>query len=228
MGSEADPITEFGSKDASSTAEELVLHLQSSFFPLEFHYVAQTLKNREEQNIKLKRKAEEEKDVIIKENVKLKDQLKKQRKKIDEMRKEKRKYDRKFKVLNNDLKKKQKELKEKEEEMDVLRNMNDELKEQLAKKSMGSGNEQKDCAESCRPPYFSEKDSMQKAEPKLNEIIQIDDDDDDLEFISTNKRRRVSDDIKTELKYSSASRFLNTCRSKCDHFFPNFRSQEKR
>ncbi|KAI3812784.1 hypothetical protein L1987_17496 [Smallanthus sonchifolius] len=163
---------------ASPTVEELISQLRSSFFSLEFQHVAKTLIEREEQMndkyLKLKTKAQQEKDLLISENLKLNDELKKKQNEIDAIRKLNDEYERKFRVyekrcLDFDHK--------------VL-NLEKLAKESVCFRSSSvslENKEQKDCAaESNRETLFCEKkDSKKKTEPKLKEIIHIDDDDDD-------------------------------------------------
>ncbi|KAJ0666091.1 hypothetical protein HanPI659440_Chr17g0663041 [Helianthus annuus] len=167
-----------GLKEDNPTVEDLILQLQSSFFSAEFQQVAKTLTEREEhikdEYLKLKKKAEEEKDAIFKENMKLRDQLKKKEEEIGAMKKLIDEYKRKTRVYENRFDDKGLGL------------------EKKAKESMGSS---LNLAESCRPPGFTKKEgSKRKLEAKSHEIINIDDDDD--------QGKRVTDEVKREYIYN--------------------------
>ncbi|MFS8029881.1 hypothetical protein Hanom_Chr17g01527531 [Helianthus anomalus] len=280
MSLKGDRITDYRSESSSMTAEELVLKLRSSFFPLEFQYVAKTLNDREERlkqtNLELKTKAEEEKGVLVMENVKLKDEIDAIKKVNDEnevkfrvlkcelekiqsdfgvMRKVSGEDKEKIRVLDDQLKMKQNEIdatkKVNGEYEEKFRGLNDELQKQQneidAMKKVIVEYENKFKVYEKRPLEFdalafssekiakksliaSRNEQNDSADPKLHEIILIDDDDvvdADRELTySTNKRRRVSDETKTELMYTS--RLFNKCGYKSDSFFPNLRSQEQR
>ncbi|MFS8029880.1 hypothetical protein Hanom_Chr17g01527501 [Helianthus anomalus] len=168
-----------GLKDDNPTVADLILQLQSSFFSSEFQQVAKTLTEREEhikdEYLKLKKKAEEEKYAMFNENLKLRDQLKKKEDEIDAMKKLIDEYERKVRVYENRFDDKGLGL------------------EKKAKESMGSS---LNLAESFRPPAFTKKEgSKRKLEVKSYEIINIDDDDD--------QGRRVTDEVKREYKYNT-------------------------
>ncbi|KAK1438493.1 hypothetical protein QVD17_04302 [Tagetes erecta] len=233
MGLKSNPKADSDSETASPSTEELISQLRSSFFSNEFQSVAKTLMEREhkmkEKFFKLKTNAEEEKRHLVSENLKYKNELKKNKQfEIDAMKK-----------INDELKKKQTEIEamkkvndEYERKVRVLEkrclDLDDKVlgleKMALASACSSVNLEKKDCAaESCRPPLFSEKeDSKKKAEPKFLEIIDIDDDDDDkvdkgkwvpeeikreynmddeddLKYVSTIKRKRVSNELVREL-----------------------------
>ncbi|KAM0059851.1 hypothetical protein Hdeb2414_s0005g00185911 [Helianthus debilis subsp. tardiflorus] len=121
MSLKGDRITDYRSESSSMTAEELVLKLRSSFFPLEFQYVAKTLNDREERlrqmNVELKTKAEEEKGVLVMENVKLKDE-------IDAIKKVNGENEVKFRVLKCELEKMQ-------SDFGVMRKVSGEYEEKI-------------------------------------------------------------------------------------------------
>ncbi|KAI7749272.1 hypothetical protein M8C21_009284 [Ambrosia artemisiifolia] len=153
-----------GLEDDNRTTAELILQLRSSFFSSEFEKVAKTLMEREEQMKemywKLKTKAREEKDVIFKENVKLKDELKLKEEEIEVLRKQIAEYQDKVRVCENCF--------------DDDKCLSSEKK---VKESMGSSI---NLTERCTPPRFAEKkDIKHKSDAKLPEIIDLDDDDDD-------------------------------------------------
>ncbi|KAI7742475.1 hypothetical protein M8C21_007636, partial [Ambrosia artemisiifolia] len=166
-----------GLEDDNRTTAELILQLRSSFFSSEFEQVAKTLMEREEQMKerywKLKTKAREEKDVIFKENVKLKDELKLKEEEIEVLRKQIAEYQNKVRVCENCL-----------DDDKVLSS------EKKVKESMGSSI---NLTERCTPPRFAEKkDIKHKSDAKLPEIIDLDDDDDD------DQGKRVSNEMKRE------------------------------
>ncbi|XP_076883197.1 uncharacterized protein LOC143531884 [Bidens hawaiensis] len=162
----------------------------------EFEEKSRVYEKRSMDDLELKKKAEEEKELLVLENLKLVDELKMKQNEIDAVMKVIAEHEGKTRVCKN---------RSLESDSKVFSS------EKLAIESVGSGKEKKDCAsESDRkqPLVSVKKDSKRKTEVKLPEIIDID--DDDLEFVPTNKRRQVLNE-KTELRY--VSRLYSTCRN---------------
>ncbi|XP_023746097.1 uncharacterized protein LOC111894255 [Lactuca sativa] len=109
MSSEANLMAQCGSAAASPTVAELISLLRSSFLASEFQDVEEILVEREDHMRKqcneLRKKAkafEKEKDVLFLKNQKLNDEMKKKQKEIDALRKENLEYKDQIKILNSE------------------------------------------------------------------------------------------------------------------------------
>lgn len=102
-------MAQCGSAAASPTVAELISLLRSSFLASEFQDVEEILVEREDHMRKqcneLRKKAkafEKEKDVLFLKNQKLNDEMKKKQKEIDALRKENLEYKDQIKILNSE------------------------------------------------------------------------------------------------------------------------------
>ncbi|CAI9274499.1 unnamed protein product [Lactuca saligna] len=109
MCSEANQMAQCGSAAASPTVKELISLLRSSFLASEFQDVEKILVEREDhmrdQCNELRKKAEtfeKEKDVLSIKNQKLNDEMKKKQREVDALRKENLEYKDQIKVLNSE------------------------------------------------------------------------------------------------------------------------------
>ncbi|CAH1415460.1 unnamed protein product [Lactuca virosa] len=109
MGLEANLMAQRGSAAASPTVKDLISLLRSSFLASEFQDVEEILVEREDHMRKqcneLRKKAEafeKEKGVLVLKNQKLNDEMKKKQKEIDALRKENLEHKDQIKVLNSE------------------------------------------------------------------------------------------------------------------------------
>ncbi|XP_071696102.1 uncharacterized protein [Rutidosis leptorrhynchoides] len=177
------PKVKSGSSTTSPTVPELISELRSSFFASDFQILATKFTEHEEIMDKryneLKNKSEEEKNLLLSEKLKLKKDLKKKETETEALKKENDECEKKVRVckkLYMDLIKRVIVLEEKAEEFEEM----------------------------SRPDLSNKKGhSTKRTETKLQEIIEIvdNDDDDDVvddddQYIGTLKRKRVAEEIK--------------------------------